>query len=212
MKIIIRPEEEKDHRIVEELTREAFWNLYIPGCNEHLLVHKLRQHDDFIAELDFVAVKDGTIAGNIMYSRSYILLPDGKKYDTVTFGPVSVLPEMQNQGIGSALIKHSLKEAASRGYKAVIIYGYPQYYEKFGFKSAKSFNITNTEGEYPAAHLILELEKDALKGISGKSFETNVFAGLGEEETEEFDKSFKPKEKKHTETQDTFEAMSKAFL
>ena len=59
MNIIIRKEEKRDHHAVEELTREAFWNLYVPGCNEHLLAHKLRKHPDFIPELNFIAEKDG---------------------------------------------------------------------------------------------------------------------------------------------------------
>lgn len=34
-KITIRPETGDDYRAVENLTREAFWNVYRPGCLEH---------------------------------------------------------------------------------------------------------------------------------------------------------------------------------
>jgi predicted N-acetyltransferase YhbS len=54
MEISLRLEEEKDYRIVEELTREAFWNLYIPGYDEHLLVHNLRKSKEYVKNLDFV--------------------------------------------------------------------------------------------------------------------------------------------------------------
>jgi len=54
MNITIRREEKIDHRAVEELTREAFWNLHVPGCNEHLLAHKLRSCAFFINDIDFL--------------------------------------------------------------------------------------------------------------------------------------------------------------
>ena len=54
MNIPIRQEQPQDYDTVEQITREAFWNLYRPGCEEHLIVHKLRKHPDFIPELAFV--------------------------------------------------------------------------------------------------------------------------------------------------------------
>ena len=53
--IAIRNEEEAEWRVVEELTRDSFWNYFQPGADEHFLLHKLREHPDFIKELDFVA-------------------------------------------------------------------------------------------------------------------------------------------------------------
>ena len=72
MSIVIRPEEKADFIKVEELTREAFWNLYKPGCDEHYTAHKLRNSLDFIKHLDFVAETDGHIVGSIMYTKSYV--------------------------------------------------------------------------------------------------------------------------------------------
>ena len=57
--IIIRRETEQDYRAVEELTREAFWNVYKPGADEHYYVHRMQSHPDFIPELDFVLEQDG---------------------------------------------------------------------------------------------------------------------------------------------------------
>ena len=69
MEVLIRNEREEDARAVEEVTREAFWNLYVPGCSEHYIVHTLRKHKDFIRELDYIAIVDGRVVGNIMYTR-----------------------------------------------------------------------------------------------------------------------------------------------
>ena len=57
----IRNETPADYRAVEELTRLAFWNVNMPGCDEHYLVHIMRSHPDFIPELDFVIEEDGKI-------------------------------------------------------------------------------------------------------------------------------------------------------
>jgi len=67
--LTIRLETEKDYRAVEELTREAFWNVYKPGADEHYYVHMMRSHPDSIPELAYVLEKDGEIVGNIMYRR-----------------------------------------------------------------------------------------------------------------------------------------------
>ena len=71
--VIIRNERAEDYKEVEELTRKAFYNLYIPGCIEHYLVHTMRSHKDFIPELDFVLELDGKIIGNIMYTRAMLI-------------------------------------------------------------------------------------------------------------------------------------------
>ncbi|MCP1225478.1 GNAT family N-acetyltransferase [Sebaldella sp. S0638] len=132
MDINIRNEIEKDYREVEELTREAFWNLYVPGANEHFIVHNLRESKSFIKELDFVAIHEDKIVGNIIYTLSYIEDESNKKHEVITFGPVSILPEFQNRGIGRKLIEHSINKAKDLSYKAIIIYGYPDYYSKYG--------------------------------------------------------------------------------
>ena len=149
MKITLRLEEEKDCGFVEELTREAFWNVHCPGCNEHLLVHKLRNTKEFIKELDFVAVYNNSIVGNIMYAKTKIINSD-KEFDILTFGPVSVLPEYQSKGIGRKLVNHTKLLAKELGYRAVIIYGDLEYYKKFGFKASKEYNITDGAKKFPA--------------------------------------------------------------
>ena len=119
-KIMLRHETEEDRQIVEELTREAFWNVHEPGCSEHYLAHIMRDSELFLPELDFVAEINGKIVGNIMYMRSSITDGDQTHYPVITFGPISVLPKEQGKGVGSKLIEHTLKLATDMGLRCGI--------------------------------------------------------------------------------------------
>ncbi len=191
---VIRLEQPGDYRRVEEITREAFWNLFAPGCSEHYLVHRLRTCPQFIPELDFVAVADGAVVGNILYSRAEVRQAGRVSGQVISFGPLSVLPEWQGRGIGAALIRHSLAEAARMGFGAVIIYGHPGYYRRFGFQPARMFNITTPDGKFIDPLMALELREGALAGVSGSFFEAEVFH-MDPAEVEAFDAGFPPKEK-----------------
>ncbi|PZW68277.1 hypothetical protein C8E88_101819, partial [Fibrobacter sp. UWR1] len=50
----IRQEQPADFSAVENLTREAFWNVYRPGCLEHYVLHCYRSNPGFIPELSLV--------------------------------------------------------------------------------------------------------------------------------------------------------------
>ena len=210
MKITLRLEEEKDYRIVEELTREAFWNIYYPGADAHLLIHHLRRTKEFVQGLDFVVIHDNKIVGNIVYAETKIIGTE-QEYIILTFGPISVLPEYQNKGIGTKLIQHTILLSKKMGYKAIIIYGDPVYYKRFGFKESKEYNITNKDGKYPAALLVLELFPNALNGIEGK-FDGGKIYEIDKKELEEFEKGFKNREKQITKTQERFNELSETFL
>jgi len=200
MNILLRLEEEKDFRETETLTREAFWDIYHPGCTEHLVLHKLRSHADFISSLDFVAVDHEKIVGNIVYSRAYILDHQMQRHEVITFGPLSVAPEYQKKGIGKMLVEHTLALARDMGFKAVIIFGNPRYYNRFGFVNAEKYCITTSEGLNFDAFMALELFPNSLMGISGKYFQSDVFE-VGEEELNLFERNFPFKEKHITDTQ-----------
>ena len=88
--LTIRLETEKDYRAVEELIREAFWNVYKPGADEHYFVHTMRSHPDFIPELAFVLEKDGEIIGNIMYTKSWLEDEEGNILPPFSFLPVKI--------------------------------------------------------------------------------------------------------------------------
>lgn len=85
--ILIRLEEEKDYKTVEYLTREAFWDLYHPGCSEHLIVHKIRKVPAFVKELSFVACDKDHIVGSIIYSRAKVIDDKDKEFEILCMGP-----------------------------------------------------------------------------------------------------------------------------
>ena len=108
--LTIRLETENDYRAVEELTREAFWNVYKPGADEHYFVNQMRNHPDFIPELEFVLEKDGKIIGNIMYTKAWLEDEKGECKEILCFGPLCVAPEYQRQKLGKLLIEHSFEK------------------------------------------------------------------------------------------------------
>jgi len=211
MDITLRNEEEADYRSVEELTRKAFWNLFVPGCNEHYLAHVARMHRDFLPDLDFVAVADGSVVGNITYTRSWLVDENGNEMEILTFGPLCVLPEYQGQGIGSRLIQHTRRLAVERKEKAIVIYGHPKNYCRHGFKSSRDLGVSTREGKYPFGLLALELEEGVLGGHAWKYRESEVFS-IRDEDAQEFDKTFPFREKEYRHTQEEFSIACRAFL
>jgi putative acetyltransferase len=207
MGMIIKNERKKDYRIVEELTREAFWNLYVPGCNEHFILHNLRKSVDFFPELDFIAEKEGQIVGHIVYSLGKIKGKQGVEKEVITFGPVSVLPGFQKQGIGSALINHTISIARDMRYPAICIYGDPRYYSRFGFRCGEKYDIKTADDKFAVALMVLELKQVALNNISGRFVESTAFE-VDENKFTEYDATFPFKEKAETESQREFRIMA----
>lgn len=200
MEYVIRLENEQDYRETENVTREAFWDVYKPGCDEHLILHNIRNVKAFVKELDFVACDNNRIVGNIIYSKAKIIDDQNINHEVLCLGPVCVLPEYQNKGIGGSLIKESIKKAKQLSYKGIILTGNPTYYERFGFKKASIFDIKTSEGEYFDYLLALELFEDSMNGVTGKFYEDNAFH-VDNDELIAFDKEFSVKEKHITDTQ-----------
>ncbi|WP_410509558.1 N-acetyltransferase [Methanosarcina hadiensis] len=200
MDILIRPENESDFENVEYMIREAFWDLYKPGCVEHLIAHNMRKSPDFVKELDYVACDGDMIAGNIIYSRAKIVNEENEEFEVLCMGPLGVLPSYQKKRIGSLLMNHSIEKARQLGYKAIFIFGHPGYYERFGFRNTREYNIKTPSGEYFDAFMALELYSGSLKYISGKFFVSDSFE-VTEEELEDFEKKFPHKTKHVTDTQ-----------
>ena len=184
--IILRPEHPGDYRAVEKLTFEAFKNAEPAGGDEALLVHKMRGVQTFVPELDYVAEISGRIVGNIMYTRSKVVGSNDREWETLTFGPLSVLPEYQRQGVGSALVKHTLLISREMGFRAVLIYGHENYYPRFGFKDASVFRISTDSGENYPAFMALPLYEGALDGVNGKLICDPVYYDLEKTEAEAF--------------------------
>lgn len=194
MNITIRLEQPEDYRAVEELTREAFWGMNHATCDgEHLLVHKLRGMPAFVPELDYVAEVDGQLAGHIIYTRAKVVTPAGKEEGVLIFGPISVLPQFKGRGVGSALLRHTIAQAKAMGERAIVIYGHPGYYPRFGFRPASSWGITSAQGKSFDALMALPLYDGALDGIAGRFIEDEAFQ-VDPKEVAEFDKTFPPKD------------------
>jgi predicted N-acetyltransferase YhbS len=187
LELIIRNVSESDFNTVETITREAFWNLYQPGCEEHLMVHNIRNHSDYLPAYSFVACVDKQIIGVIFCTKSNILDGGDNLIETISFGPVCVSPTHQKNGIGSSLIKTMIESVWDSNYPAIIIQGDPHNYCKFGFKNGKDYNISDKNGRFPLGLLVLELKK-------------------------EFDKRFKSKVKGHQPSQDVFNILVQSYL
>ena len=207
----IRNEEPRDWAAVEDLTRRAFYNLYIPGCVEHYLVHVMRGHEDFIPELDFVLEEEGRIVGNIMYTKAKLVDGEGREKGILTFGPVSVEPALQRRGYGKLLMEHSFARAAELGYDAVVIFGAPGNYVSRGFRSCKKFRVSVEGGRYPAAMLVKELVPGALEGRSWTYYDSPVMA-VSPEEALGYDDALPPMERRHQPSQEEFYILSHSFV
>ena len=211
MEYSIRRETESDERIVEEITRKAFWDVHFPGCNEHYLAHMLRKSNDFIPELDLVISTNSAIIGNIMYTRSYILNTENHRMDTITFGPVSILPGYQKRGLGSLLISHSIEKAKEMGFPAIIIFGNPHDYCKYGFYGSKRYGIGIMGNKYPCALLVKPLIGNSIPHGLWDFFESKAYE-INDEEFESFDKSFDQVDKKYRYSQEEFNILSHSFV
>ena len=165
----IRQEASKDFFTVENLVREAFWNVYQPGCDEHFIVNQYRDNSDFIKELSLVLELDNKIIGYIMFSKAQIDCDNGTKLDVVTFGPLAIHPNFQRKGFGKILVDYSLEKAKDLGYTCVFICGNGEFYGKSGFVPAITKGIRyadDPEGE-ALYFLCKELKENFLKDVYG---------------------------------------------
>ncbi|MBR5661842.1 MAG: GNAT family N-acetyltransferase [Bacteroidales bacterium] len=137
----IRLETPADYREVENLTREAFWNVYRPGCTEHYVLNQYRSNPDFVPELDFVMEEDGRIIGHVMFSRAELVLPDGSRKQSWTFGPVSIGPDYKRKGYGLKLLHYALEKARGMGVGFLCMEGNLDFYRHAGFDLASKLNI-----------------------------------------------------------------------
>lgn len=202
--ITIRHERESEYRLIEEMTRDAFYNVYAPGCVEHYILHRFRSLPSFIKELDYVLLDGDELVAHIMYAKGEIKLSDGNRKPVICFGPVSARVDKQKQGYGSALINFTLKKAMQLGYGAVLICGNPSYYHRFGFVSASNFDIKycglDDESLDTSFFMAKELKAGYLKGISGAYKDPEGYE-INERDVDEFDATFPKKEKKRSSTQ-----------
>ena len=203
---IIRLETEKDYRAVEELTREAFWNVYKPGADEHYYVHEMRKHPDFLPQLAFVLELEGRIVGNIMYTKAWLEDESGYRKEIVSAGPLCVAPAFQRRKLGKLLLERSFAAARGLGYEVNVNFGNPGNYVTSGFVSCKKKNVCCfAPDNFPTALLVRELVPGALDGRKW-TYIPSTAADCCEDQAgvEAFDASFPPKEKKWAPSQEEF--------
>ena len=201
--LTIRLETEQDYRAVEELHRNAFWNLSEPGCSEHYLAHILREHPDFIAQLDYVAELDGKVIGNVMYTKATLADEQGQTRNVLCFGPIGVDPNYQRRGIGRLLLEKTFEEAVKMGYQAIVIFGNPDNYVARGFKSCKKYNVCLEGDVFPTAMLVKELTPGFFDGRKFYFHDSEAYA-CDPQRVEEFDRGFEPREKGYQTSQEEF--------
>ena len=194
---IIRHEKKNDHREVENLIRESFWNIYRPGCSEHYVIHVLRDDPAFVKELDFIMEQDSRLIGQNMFMKTVIEADDGRVIPVLTMGPICITPELKRQGYGKALLDYSLEKAAELGFGAVLFEGNIGFYGKCGFDYASKFGIRYhdlPEGADSSFFLCRELIPGYLDGITGV-YQTPKGYYVSDADVEEYDKDFPQKEK-----------------
>ena len=188
---------------MEEIIRQAFYNLYVPGCDEHYLAHTLRTHEDFLPALDMVIELDGQIIGNILYTKARLIEEAGGEKHILSFGPVCILPGYQRKGYGKQLIEASFQRAVALGYDTVVIFGNPDNYVGVGFKSCMRYNVCLADGSFPSAMMVRELKPAALDGRKWVYAQSPAFE-IDEAAAERFDAALPPMEKKVLPSQEEF--------
>ena len=196
--IIIRTETKEDYKKIENLTREAFWNVYRPGCMEHYVLHCYRDDPAFVPELDFVMELNGEFIGQVIYVRSEIDCDDGRKVSIMTFGPIGIAPNYKRQGYGKRLLDYSMEKAKEMGVGALVITGNILFYGKSGFVPAKTKSVRYAYDPESDYLLIKELIPGFLDGISGtyKDPDGYFVCEKNPEDFERFEATFPKKEKK----------------
>ena len=194
---IIRLERKDEHREVENLVRESFWNVYRPGCLEHYVLNQLRHDPAFVPELDFVMELNGDLIGQNMFMKAVIKADDGRDVPILTMGPICIANERKRKGYGKILLDYSLEQAAALGYGAVCFEGNIDFYGKSGFTYASEYGIRYhglPEEADASFFLCKELIPGYLNNITGE-YSTPQGYFVDEAEAEEFDKQFPYKEK-----------------
>jgi predicted N-acetyltransferase YhbS len=200
MELVIQRTSEEDFFKTENITRESFWNLYRPGCVEHLILHHIRNSECYIGKLDLIAVLENEITGHIISTKAKVVDPLNNEHLILCAGPLSVLPKYQKKGMGSKLMNASIIAAKELGYQGMILFGNPEYYHRFGFRNAQEYGITTKDGQNFEPFMALELQSNGLADVKGRFFEDHVFETDPDDLTE-FEKKFPYKEKLKTDTQ-----------
>ena len=160
--MLIRQEKYKDYKKVYELVAEAFATAEHSDGSEQDLVVALRKGNAFIPELSLVAEIDGEVAGHILFTKAKV-----GNDEALVLAPLSVKPQYQKQGIGTALIIEGHKIAKKLGYNYSLVLGSETYYPRVGYVPAERFGIIVPDGVPAENFMVTKLQENA-KAISGE--------------------------------------------
>lgn len=197
-KITFRNETHADYRAVENLTREAFWNVYKPGCDEHFILHNFRTRSEFVPELDIIMEEEGILVGHVMFARAEIKLNNSKTLPIMTFGPISIAPDFKHKGYGTVLLRYAMEKAKEMDCGALAITGNIDFYGKSGFVVAKTKGVryyADPDADYFLIKELVPSFLDEVKNCGGGSFKEPDGYFIDSKEAEEFDRHFPIKER-----------------
>lgn len=172
--LTIREEKPADYEAVESLIQQAFSLAEYSDGNEHRLVQNLRNSDAFVPQLSMIAVLNEKIVGHILLSKIKIRNKESE-FNSLALAPVSVLPELQNKGIGGKLIKAAHLKVKNMGFTSIVLLGHQDYYPRFGYKPAHTFGIKLPFNAPPENCMAIELFPGSLSDISGEVIYPNAF-------------------------------------
>jgi len=156
--MIIRNEKIEDHEAVRDVNLKSF-----PTDVEATLVEKLRSSMDTIS---LVAVHEDKVVGHILFSPLTIE-NDKESFPALILAPIAVIPEYQKQGIGTKLVESGTTECKNQGHSIITLVGHPEYYPRFGFKSAEQNGIEHPFEVPEDVFMVYELVPDALSSVNG---------------------------------------------
>lgn len=209
--IKIRPIDPADYSAIETITRQAFYNQYQPGASEHYLLRLLRQHADYLSDLDLVIEVDGQLAGNITYTQTRLIDQNGYEKPILTFGPLSIAPPYQGQGLAKRLMGVSFEKAWELGYDTIVIFGSPSHYVSSGFVSCKDVNVTVDGQKFPTAMLVKTLTEKTLDGRKWTYLGSPAYE-FTPEDALAYDDKLPPLERKNSAKQVEFGILVRSFV
>lgn len=162
MPYLIRPETEGDYDQISEVNDMAFGT-----TAESFLILKLRNKIGFVPGLSLVTVDRDRVVGHILFNPVRIISRQGEPLISLSLAPMSVLPEYQRKGIGSALVREGLRRSKELAYGSVIVLGHAGYYPRFGFLPASLWQIICPFPAPDESFMALELISGALRGAIG---------------------------------------------
>lgn len=160
--VLVRPEQPPMFEAIYAVHALAF-----ERDNEAMLVEKLRQTEAFNPRLSLVALRDGIVVGHALFYPVTIAMPDGNTAQAMGLGPIGVLPEHQNIGIGEALIWQGFEFCRKEKEYALVVLGNPKYYGRFGFRVSSEFGLKCMYDVPQDAFMACELKAGAWEGVTG---------------------------------------------